>query len=259
MSNNSRPSRRLFAILLVTAVTTPNPVVAADEPAVHTFVAKGVKLRYITAGEKGSTVVLLHGLNANADLNWRLPGMIKTLAAAHRVVAIDFPGHGGSDKPEEDDAYGRQMSEDVALLLDHLKIDKAHIVGYSMGGMVALRFLADHPDRSLSSVLGGMGWLQEGSGMQQFWARVPDRDGGRTPRACVRGMAKLALTETELKEIKTPVAVIVADEDPVRRLYVEPLKKVRSDWPVVEITGAGHFTCVFKPTFIDEVARAVKD
>jgi pimeloyl-ACP methyl ester carboxylesterase len=258
MFNDLRLNGRSFAFLPAILAMAPY-LAAAAEPAAATFVAKGVKLRYITAGDNGSTVVLLHGLNANADLNWRLPGMIKTLAAEHRVVAIDFPGHGGSDKPEEDDAYGRQMSEDVALLLDHLKVDKAHIVGYSMGGMVALRFLADHPDRCLSSVLAGMGWLQEGSPLQQFWARVPDREGARTPAACPRGMAKLALSETELKAVKTPVTVIVGDGDPVKRLYVEPLQNVRNDWPVVEIADAGHFTCAFKPAFVDAVVRSVKD
>jgi pimeloyl-ACP methyl ester carboxylesterase len=246
-------------LLLAATAAAPRLASAADEPAAATFVANGVKLRYITSGDKGSAVVLLHGLAANADLNWRLPGTIKALAAAHRVVAIDFPGHGGSDKPEGDAAYGRQMSEDVVLLLDHLKIDKAHIVGYSMGGMVTLRFLVDHPDRCLSSAVCGMGWLQEGSALQKFWARVPDREGGRTPAACPRGMAKLALTEAELKAVKTPVTVIVGDGDPVLRMYVEPLKTVRADWPVVEIAGAGHITCVLKPAFVDEVVRSVKD
>jgi serine-type D-Ala-D-Ala carboxypeptidase len=54
------------------------------------------------------------------------------------------------------------------LLLDQLNIKKAHIVGYSMGGIVALKFISEHPDRVLSGTLGGMGWLPEGGGLQKI-------------------------------------------------------------------------------------------
>jgi pimeloyl-ACP methyl ester carboxylesterase len=50
------------------------------------------------------------------------------------VTAIDNRGHGQSDKPHNADAYGSNMSDDVIRLMDHLKIKKAHVLGYSMGG-----------------------------------------------------------------------------------------------------------------------------
>lgn len=56
-----------------------------------------------------------------------------------------------------------QWVEDIVLLLDRLNIGKVHIVGYSMGGIVALKFIAEHPDRVLSGILGGMGWLPQGA------------------------------------------------------------------------------------------------
>ena len=58
-----------------------------------------------------------------------------------------MPGFGRPDKPASANAYSLQWIEDIALLLDELKIGKAHIVGYSMGGIVALKFIAEHPDR----------------------------------------------------------------------------------------------------------------
>jgi pimeloyl-ACP methyl ester carboxylesterase len=68
-------------------------------------------------------------------------------------------------------------------------------------------------------------------------------------------MGKLAVTEDALKAIKVPVTVIVGDQDPVKRTYVEPLKKVRKDWPVVEIADAGHITCIMKKDFTDAIVR----
>jgi pimeloyl-ACP methyl ester carboxylesterase len=168
---------------------------------------------------------------------------------------LDLPGHGESDKPENEAAYGVQMVEDVRLLLDHLKIRKAHVVGYSLGGMVTAKFLTMHQDRVRSAILGGMGWLRQGSGLQKIWERMPAREGVRAPAACVRSFGKLAVTEPQLKAIRVPVEIIVGDRDPVRRLYVTPLQSVRPDWPVVEIPDAGHIICIMKPQFKAEIKK----
>src|SRR5687768_4398772 len=82
---------------------------------------------------------------------------LPVLAKDYRVLAIDFRGHGKSDKPHDPKAYGKEMAEDVVRLLDHLKVRKAHVVGYSMGAVVAGRLLASHPDRLLSVTFGGAG------------------------------------------------------------------------------------------------------
>jgi pimeloyl-ACP methyl ester carboxylesterase len=210
------------------------------------FDARGVKIHYLIEGT-GEPVVLIHGLDSSAAINWEMPGTIDALAKDHLVVALDLPGYGQSDKPVEASAYGRQWVEDVILLLDHLKIEKAHIVGYSMGGMVALKLIAEHPDRVLSGTLGGMGWLPEDSFLQKIWAHMRSVSG--------RGVSELALTETELKSIRVPVEILVGDRDPMRQLYVVRLQKVRGDWSVVEIQNAGHLNCIFKKQFIDELEK----
>jgi pimeloyl-ACP methyl ester carboxylesterase len=117
------------------------------------FVSKGVKLRYIVDGQ-GPPVVLIHGLTADAKLQWADPGIIKALARDNRVIAMDCRGHGKSDKPHEPAAYGIEMVEDVCRLLDHLDIKRANIVGYSLGGSIALKLLVAHPDRCSSVILG---------------------------------------------------------------------------------------------------------
>lgn len=248
-------NHRLPAFVVV--ICCLNSAVIAEEPKSQTFDAKHVKLHYLLAG-KGPPVVLLHGLASSAELNWKAPGVLAELAKDHQVIALDLPGHGRSDKPEKAAAYGKQVVEDVALLLDHLKIQKAHIVGYSIGGMVALRFLADHPDRVLSGTLGGMGWLEAGSPLQKFWDRAGGRGGSRTPTGFLQGISEFALTEQEVKNIKLPVTVIVGDRDPCRQMYVVPLQKVRPDWGVAEISDAGHFTCIAKPKFPQEIAAWVR-
>ena len=250
--------RASLAVSLVLGLTVfPGHAPAGDMEASRTFDAKGVKIHFLDVG-KGEPVVLIHGLHSSAEINWGLTGVIRDLARDHRVIAVDMPGHGRSDKPEDEGAYGLQVVEDVVLLLDHLKVERAHVVGYSLGGMVALKLIAQHPDRVLSGTIGGMGWFRDGSALQKVWERMRVREGSRTPPAFIHSVGKLALTKEELTKIDVPVEVIVGDRDPVKRLYVEPLQRVRKDWPVVEIEDAGHITCLLKERFRDEVAGWVR-
>jgi pimeloyl-ACP methyl ester carboxylesterase len=147
------------------------------------------------------------------------------------------------------------MVEDVVRLLNHLRIRRAHIVGYSMGGMIAVKLMAKYPERVLSAVVSGMGWLREGSVLQKMWGGMRGRGFGGTPSACVRSLGELAVTEAELKGIRVPVIVIVGDRDPVKRLYVVPLQLVRRDWAVIEIKYAGHLNCIVKKQFKEEIAE----
>jgi pimeloyl-ACP methyl ester carboxylesterase len=232
-------------------------ILAAEDPTSQVLDAKGVKIHYLIAG-KGEPVVLIHGLHSSAEINWKLTGVIRDLAADHQVIAIDLPGHGRSEKPVKEEAYGLQVVEDVILLLDHLNVKKAHVVGYSIGGLVALKLTSMHPDRVRSLLLGGMGWLRDGSALQKVWEKLPSSERGRTPAAFVRSVGKFALKESDLKKIDIPVKVVVGDRDPVKRLYVMPLQQVRKDWPVVDIKGAGHINCVVKEQFRDEVVSWVR-
>jgi pimeloyl-ACP methyl ester carboxylesterase len=128
----------------------PGVTRAADRPAGHTFDANGAKVWYSAQG-KGEPVVLIHGLLSSAWVNWDLPGTSAMLAKDYRVIALDVRGHGLSDRPTKEEAYGPELVEDVVRLLDHLKIKKAHVVGYSMGGIITAKFIAKHPDRVLLS------------------------------------------------------------------------------------------------------------
>ena len=107
----------------------------------------GLLTRYLTAGE-GSPLVLLHALGESVlDWRWVLPALART----HRVYAPDLPGFGDSAKPTAD--YSPAFfSRFVAAYLDALGIERAALVGNSLGGLVALRLALSEPARV--SVLG---------------------------------------------------------------------------------------------------------
>jgi pimeloyl-ACP methyl ester carboxylesterase len=249
----------LTALAVLVGPAHPGPAHAADKPAVQSFDANGVKIAYFVQG-KGEPVVLIHGWLSSAGINWALPGISSLLAEDYRVIALDVRGHGLSDKPTKEEAYGPELVEDVVRLLDHLQIKKAHIVGYSMGGIIAGNFIARHPDRVLSGTLGGMGWLKAGGVAQLGFAQIGKNDPNAKALAiCGRSLSKLALTEEEIKSIRVPVTVLVGDKDDlIKRLYVEPLEQVRKDWPVVEIKDGNHITCILKPQFREEIAAWLK-
>jgi pimeloyl-ACP methyl ester carboxylesterase len=149
------------------------------------------------------------------------------------------------------------MAEDIVRLMDHLHIEKAHIVGYSLGGMITMKLLTLHPERVKSAVLGGMGWLAEGSALQTVWTTLPARGRAIVPPACVHGAAKLAVTREQVMAIQVPVTIIAGDKDPCRRLYIEPLRKIRPDWPDYVVANAGHVECVLKPEFKSDLEKVL--
>jgi hypothetical protein len=103
-----------------------------------------------------------------------------------------------------------------------------------------------------------MGWLRAGSPLQKVWERMRPGPGGRPPAVFFQNIGELALSEAELKKISLPVKIAVGDCDPVNRLYVQPLQRVRDDWPVVEIKDAGHINCIVREQFSNEIVNWVK-
>jgi pimeloyl-ACP methyl ester carboxylesterase len=123
--------------------------------------AGGARIRHVDAG-KGPPVVLIHGFTGDIERAWVNTGILPDLARDHRVLALDLRGHGRSDKPHDPRAYD-DVALDVIRLLDHLRIQKAHVVGYSLGGIIAIKLLTTHPDRFLSAVLGGAAYRRSRS------------------------------------------------------------------------------------------------
>ncbi|MDQ3856632.1 MAG: alpha/beta fold hydrolase [Chloroflexota bacterium] len=111
--------------------------------------ANGMALAYELVGDRGSAVVLLHGVGSDRSV-WR--EQLEDLEQDHRAVALDFRGHGESDLPQGP-VDRAALAADVLALLDGLDIGAAHLVGLSMGGIVALETYRTCPGRVLSLTL----------------------------------------------------------------------------------------------------------
>ena len=121
---------------------------------------QGLNLTYSeTDGAKGAKTLLIHGFSGSRYKDWIDTGWMDLLEKAGRhAVAIDNPGHGDSDKPQDIACYSlEQMAANAAALMDHLGWDKADVVGYSMGGMIAMTFAWSQHDRLNKLVVGGVG------------------------------------------------------------------------------------------------------
>ena len=120
--------------------------------------ANGIRTNYLEQGTGDETVVLVHGSGPGVTsyANWRL--VIPALAENFRVVAPDMVGFGFSDRPK-DVTYSLQTWADQTVgVMDALGIEKAHLIGNSFGGGIALRLATRHPDRVQKMVLmGSMG------------------------------------------------------------------------------------------------------
>lgn len=124
----------------------------------NSFKSDGVEIAYIDEGA-GDPVLLIHGFASNHRVNWIDTGWVKFLTDnGFRVIALDNRGHGQSQKLYELADYGAPlMAEDARRLLDHLGIQRADVMGYSMGARITAFLALVHPDRVRSAVFGGLG------------------------------------------------------------------------------------------------------
>jgi pimeloyl-ACP methyl ester carboxylesterase len=197
-----------------------------------------VEIAFLDEGA-GEPIVLLHGFASTKEVNWVNPGWVATLTGAgRRAIALDNRGHGASSKLYEPSAYhSATMTEDVRALLDHLSIERADVMGYSMGARITAFLAVNHPARVRSVVLGGLGLrLVEAVGLSKSIAEAMEapslaavRDPtGRVFRAfaeqtnsdlkalaaCICG-SRQTLSREQVAGIRVPVLVAVGTEDKV--------------------------------------------
>lgn len=202
------------------------------------FSYDGVEIAYLDEGE-GEPIVLVHGFASNKEINWVDPGWVNALTAAgRRAIALDNRGHGASTKLYDPAAYHSAiMAEDVHALIDHLRLPRADIMGYSMGARITAFLALSHPDRVRSAVLGGLGIrLVEGVGLPNTIANALEapsladvsdptaylfrsfadqtKSDLRALAACLRG-SRQTLSREEIARIRMPVLVAVGGADPI--------------------------------------------
>jgi pimeloyl-ACP methyl ester carboxylesterase len=161
--------------------------------------ADGLNIAFETVGA-GAPVVLVHGFASDRVQNWKAPGWYKVLAdAGYRVVAMDCRGHGESDKPHDAKFYGHEaMADDVLRVVRAADAHGGHLMGYSMGGMIAIELLVHHGGAFGKVVLGGVG--------STYLAPSGSAEATMTSPAVRRRIAQ-ALVEPDKSRISDPVAL----------------------------------------------------
>jgi len=202
------------------------------------FDSAGVPIAFLDEGE-GEPILLIHGFASNREVNWVGPGWVETLTqAGRRVIALDNRGHGESGKPHDPAAYfAPVMAEDARRLLDHLGIERADVMGYSMGARITAFLALAHPARVRSVVFGGLGLgLVDGTGPWEpivaaleapslegiqhqtgrMFRRFAEQTGGDLPAlaACMRS-SRQTLSPEEVGRIDVPALVAVGSRDAI--------------------------------------------
>ena len=147
----------LFATMILSTAISAQPEPTTGYAPVH-----GLKMYYEIHGD-GQPVVLLHGAFMTIPGNWT--PWIPELAKTRRVIAVEMQGHGRTADIERAFRY-ENLADDIAALLDHLKIPKADLIGYSLGGGVAMQVAIRHPEKvrkvvSISAAFRRDGFVKE--------------------------------------------------------------------------------------------------
>ena len=153
-----------FPLSILLTMLLSGVVSGQQKPTTGYAPVNGLKMYYEIHGS-GEPVVLLHGAFMTITSNWS--GWIEELSKTRRVIAVEMQGHGRTADIKRD-ISPENLADDVSALLDYLKIPSADIIGYSLGGGVAMECAIRHPDKvrkvvSISAVIRLDGWVKEGA------------------------------------------------------------------------------------------------
>jgi pimeloyl-ACP methyl ester carboxylesterase len=251
------------------------------ESSMPSFHNGAVEIAYLDEGE-GEPILLVHGFASTKNVNWVYPGWVSELKKnGRRVIALDNRGHGDSAKLYDPALYDIEiMAGDVLALMDHLGIERADIMGYSLGSRMTAVLARNRPQRLRSAILGGIGiGLITGGGPGQNVAEAleaPSLDDvtdpvGRTFRAfadqtrsdrralaaCLRGSRRL-MTEEQAAAIAVPVLIAVGTTDEIAG-SAAALGKIIPGSQVLDIPNRDHMRAVgdkvYKTGVLEFLAR----
>jgi pimeloyl-ACP methyl ester carboxylesterase len=229
----------------------------------------GIKVWYAVYG-RGEPVLLLHGGLANANY-WG--HQVRALQRQYQVIVMESRGHGRSSRNQEPYGYDL-MASDVVALLDHLKIKKTAIVGWSDGAIIGLDIAMKHPDRvsklfafAANSDPSGVADIASNEVFNAYIARAGEEYKRLSPtpteyKGFVADITKMwesqpKWTATDLAAIKVPTWIVDGDRD-------EAIKRENTEFMAANIPGAGlliqpqvsHFSFLQDPEkFNDDVLR----
>src|ERR1700726_2367247 len=243
-----------------------------------------VEIAYLDEGE-GDPIVLVHGFASTKNVNWVYPTWVSELKKdGRRVIAFDNRGHGDSSKLYDPEAYEvATMAGDITALMDHLNIERADIMGFSLGSRMTAMLALSRPERLRSAIFGGIGiGLIEGGGPGENVAEALEADSlddvtdpvGRTFRAfadqtrsdhralaaCLRGSRRL-MSREEAAGITVPVLIAVGTSDEIAG-SAQALGKIIQGAKLLDIPNRDHMRAVgdkvYKTGVLDFLSRRPK-
>jgi pimeloyl-ACP methyl ester carboxylesterase len=244
---------RTIAFLLMTLV--PTDVSAQPKPTTGLAPVNGLDMYYEVHGT-GDPVVLLHGSFMTITNNWTAPwgaggdgrNWIAELSKTRKVIAVEMQGHGRTADIKRDFSY-EHLADDVAALLDHLKIPRADLIGYSMGGAVAMQCAIRHPDKvrkvvSISARFRHDGFVKEGldafpkltadafkgSPIETEYKKLsptPDDFPNFVKRVIAMALKPFDFGADKLKATKAPMFFIHGDADGVRLEHISEMFRLK--------------------------------
>jgi pimeloyl-ACP methyl ester carboxylesterase len=205
----------------------------------------GLKMYYEVHGS-GDPVVLLHGAFMTITNNWT--GWIGELSKTRKVIAVELQGHGRTADIDRD-ISSANLADDVAALLDHLKVPRADLIGYSMGGGVAMQCAIRHPEKvrkvvSISSVFRHDGRVKEaldalpqltaeafkGSPIETEYKKLsptPNEFPNFVKHLLAAGSKPDDLGADKLKATKAPMFFIHGDADGIRLDHIAEMFRLK--------------------------------
>jgi 3-oxoadipate enol-lactonase len=244
-----------------------------------TIRANGVELYFEVHGE-GEPVLLIHGLGSSTR-DWDL--QVAALASTFKVITFDVRGHGRSQKPRQRYSV-KLLADDTAALIRQLGVGPVHVIGISMGGMIAFQLAVDAPELVRSLVIANSGPAMPIKTFAQrlmIWTRIaivrlqgmrrmgevlaarllpkPEHAAARTafierwaandPRAylsALKGLVNWSVME-QLPRIDRPVLVLTGDQDYTPVAFKQAYTAMIKNAELVVIDDARHFTPIERP------------
>jgi pimeloyl-ACP methyl ester carboxylesterase len=238
------------------------------------FETSGLRLAYEVHGT-GQPVLLIHGFASSGKVNWVDTGWVEALVAAgYQAITLDNRGHGQSDKPHDPEFYSPMaMAEDAVALLDHLGIERAAVLGYSMGARIAAFMAFAHEERVATLIFGGMGLnlingLSDGNDIiaglrapslanlthptaRQFRIFADHTGSDREALAACMETSRQPMARADVRRITVPVLVAVGEADEMAG-RPEPLAELLPQGEALVIPRRDHMRATGDKVFKTE-------
>lgn len=240
---NLNPVMTITAFVLVMVFS--GMTAGQQKPVTGYAPVNGLKMYYEIHGS-GEPLVLLHGAFMAVTNDWR--DWVNELSKTRKVIAVEMQGHGRTGDIDRDITY-ENLSDDIAALVEHLRITHADVVGYSLGGGVAIQTALRHPEKvqkvvSISAPIRRDGWVREandawpsfnpemfkGTPTEAEWKKLnpkPDGFADFFNHIKAAAMRPYDFGADKLKASKAPMFFIFGDADGVRLDHIAEMYRLK--------------------------------